>query len=196
LLKDVSLFLGGAMAQAISNLVATYGAWTVAGTVVCAGAAIEMAIRTIADVGALLRRGVDRQAVLKNLSADLGGAIFYGLCAVHILPSTAIIGAAIFTIYSIGACDNQDAYYTSQLIGKPIQWLGDNVVMPVINKIVWPILKTIGEIIGNIIDGIGTIMGNCLRAITLPDNPIWLAVGALGAAVLVVKVVIPALAAF
>lgn len=180
------------MVQAIQEFIETQGAWTVGGMVICAGAAIEMAIRTIVDLGKIIQRGADDR-VLKDLSADLGGMLFYGLCAVNIIPYAAIIGAAVFTIYSISSCENQDAYFASVFIGKPIKWFGDKVAMPFIEKVLWPVIQTIGEIAGKIIKGIGEVMKNILDMIPLPENPVWIGVGAIGVAVLVVKVVLPAL---
>jgi len=151
-----------------------------------------MAIRTILDLGEILRRGRNGRA-LNNLSTDLGGAIFYRCCAVNILPGAAIIGVAIFTIYSISSCDNQDAYFTSSVIGKPINWIGDHVVVLIAFKIIAPVTLAVIEIVLRIFSAIAEVIGNILKAIPLPESPIWIGVGCLGAAVLVVKVVLPAL---
>lgn len=180
------------MAQAIQSLIATHGAWTGGGMAICGTAALEMGVRTIVDLGKIIKGGANDQ-VLKDLSADLGGTIFYGLCSVEVIPGAAIIGAAIFSAYSISSCENRDAYLTSMLLGKPVRWFGDNVFVPGMEKIVWPIIKVIAEIVGQIFNGIAEIMGNILKAIPLPENPIWIGVGAIGAAVVVIKVVLPAL---
>ncbi len=63
-------------------------------------AAAEMALRTLIDFGRLFRTET-RQTGLQDLTADLGGAVFYALAATNILPYSGTIGGLIFLGHSI-----------------------------------------------------------------------------------------------
>src|ERR1700722_13032191 len=91
---------------------------------ICAAAAIEMAIHvpyTISQIPHLADWAL--VSAKYNLSASLGGAIFYGLCGLNIIPRTAAIGAAIFTLYSINTYRQENAYLTSQVIGNSVKFI-------------------------------------------------------------------------
>jgi len=161
-------------------------------TKVCGGlcgiAAAEMAIRTISDLNNIVTgRDGDTEKHNYNLSPNLGGAIFYGLCAANVLPHTALIGSAIFTIYSAAkywscreAERSEHMYVSSILIAAPVDALITKIAWPILRDIAWPIVRTAGE-----------IMGSILKSIPIPNHPIWALVGLLGVAIILGKVVYP-----
>lgn len=69
-----------------------------------------------------------------DISANLGSALFYGMCALNIIPGSAKAAAAIFTVYSLykytavkeemeghqnhNISVRRPIYYTSEIIGR------------------------------------------------------------------------------
>lgn len=128
-----------------------------------ATATLEMAIRAIGNLANL--DGAGR----RDLSANLGGAIFYGACCLNLVPGTRLIGAAIFTTYSLY---KPKAYFTSTAIRTTVEKIGEHVVKPIWEHIVSPVVERIWRVVQAI-----------LQHIRLPEHPIWYAIALLGAAV-------------
>ena len=168
----------------ISNYVSTNYAskFSLGSAIICGGAAIEMALNIFKDINDKAHK---RPNAMKNLSANLGGAIFYGLCAANVISGTAIVGAAIFTIYSLVKCNDADTYLSSRLIGKSIRYIYTEIFSPVVHKIA----KIVGDILKPIFNGIYSV----LKQIHLPEHPIWYGVFLLGGAILAYKFAIPVL---
>lgn len=126
-------------------------------------AATECAIRAIGNLVELIFSDEQKKETGRNdFGANLGGAIFYGMCAAHVIPGSHIIGAAIFTIYSIKKCDTENAYFAAQLIGKPIKAFCEKVLPPVLDKVF-------------------TIAMNLFSTL---NHPVWIGVVTLGVATL------------
>lgn len=185
------------MINNISNYVSVHHASTLTfgSAVICVAASAEMGIRSAIDALKLMgvvEKKKDEDASY-NFSANLGGALFYGLCAANIIPGTAIVGASIFTIYSICVHSStksvEDEYITSKVIGtgadltnRLFSWTWKHIVSPVLDNVVFPVLKKIGEAVTCI-----------LSHISMPEHPIWYALGLLATAIVVVKFALPAL---
>jgi hypothetical protein len=168
-------------------------------TVACGTAGVvvaaEMAIRAIFDGLKLLSNrhpGESLETLQYNFSANLGGAVFYGLCAANILPGTPVIGAAIFAIYSITKDLKEDDYLTTKFLSHTFTLITDALDY-VGTKIIGPILKPIVELLIDVIEKIAEVVLAILRVIPLPEHPVWIATGILVTAIVVVKVALPAL---
>ena len=75
----------------LSNVFNSTSYWTKGSSALCGIVMGEMGIRTIIDI---------TQNKKEDLSADLSGALFYGMCASNIVPGFARLGSLVFIIYS------------------------------------------------------------------------------------------------
>jgi hypothetical protein len=141
---------------------------------ICATATLEMAIETIRGIPRLASKERDDH---ENFGKNLGGAIFYGLCAANIVPYTPLVGAIIFAGYSIFKCEEKDAYVTAKLLGNLLRPPLEHVVLPLgewlIERIILPLAGKIAQVVADI-----------FNLISLPKSPIWF-----GVAFLVVTIV-------
>jgi hypothetical protein len=162
---------------------------TLAAGAICLTAAVEMAFHIPFDISRIHQAGTE--ALLErykyDLSANLGGALFYGLCGLNIIPGTASIGAGIFTLYSVNTFHRQEAYLLSRVIGESLKFVVIEIVEPICRHVLAPILRKIGEIIGPILSAIGHLLVN----MSLPKHPVWIGVLILGAAIATYKLVLP-----
>lgn len=174
-----------------------------------AGIALESTLRLPFDVIEVINSANPKETETHkwNLSADLGGALFYGACALNVIPYSAILGATIFTIYAIARCNKKKdhkPYLMAQLIGKPIrqffpalksalEWSIDKIVIPVF-KLLGKLLNPIGRCISSAVKFAGKVIKPVLNLLTLPRHPIWYALFFLGTAALAYRVGLPALA--
>ncbi|WP_420420595.1 hypothetical protein [Simkania sp.] len=150
------------MTQIVSNFIKTNSYSTLAASSLCAVTACEMAIRTIGDLGNKIS-GSKHEDLDWNLSANLGGAIFYSLCAANLVPGSAKIGALSFSFYSITDFSHcPDRYLTSRII--------DNIF----KEALLPIIERVSELTSLI-----------LSRIPLPVTPVWWAIAALSTAILI-----------
>lgn len=161
----------------------------------CAAPAIESALHAISNIGTLLTtkrenavtfRGypLDKKTDMSyELSKNLGTAIFYGLCAAEVIPYSTPIGATVFTVYTLVRGGDNDAYYTSQILKKPVTLLASGVA--------WPVVKATAKIAGNILLTAAEMAGSILKNIPLPNHPIWVGVVLLGAGGLVYNYSLP-----
>ena len=97
--------------------------------VICALTSIQM-----------LARSIEKNRNFKN---NLGGGVFYGLCATNILPGSAIAGTGIHTVYSLIKGDEEDLL-TSVVLIKTCEITGDYVLIPffeIVDKVAGPIIK-------------------------------------------------------
>ena len=185
------------MINNISNYVSIHHAWNVTfgSAIVCAAASAEMGIRAAIDVLKMMGTIEKKQNedVSYNFSANLGGSLFYGLCAANIIPGTSIVGASIFSIYSVCVYDPkksvEDQYITTKIIGAGadlaktlLNWTWNHIVSPICEHIICPVLRKIFNVVTTI-----------LSYISLPKHPIWYALGALATAIVVAKFALPAL---
>jgi hypothetical protein len=155
---------------------------------VCSSACLEMAILATVNISQINSvSGFALETLKYNLSANLGGAIFYGLSAVNIIPRSAAIGAAIFSIYSVFNFEYEGAYLTSKIIGTTVKFISEKIISPICKHILAPMLRRIGEIAAELISFIGKLIVN----MSLPKHPIWIGVIILGSAIIIHQLVIP-----
>lgn len=131
--------------------------------VICGAACTEMALRAFSGLVEMATTHGEITFLAKEaLSANLGGAVFYGLCASHLLPGSVIVGAAVFTGYSaIKVLGNShDIYVTSKIVGHSFVKLMEHVIMPTAEKVA----KATQFVLDNI---------------PMPHHPIWLGVALL-----------------
>jgi hypothetical protein len=149
------------------------------GGALCALATIEMALRTLRDIPNLSQADAELK---RNFSRNLGGAAFYGLSALNLVPHSAIVGGVIFALYSAVVCDDSESYYASRLVGTPIRWFWDHVVFPLskwaVEDVIVPLTQTIVNCVGRI-----------FSLISLPQEPAWYGVAALVIAIAAYKFV-------
>lgn len=162
--------------------------YTFAAGGICLAAAIEMAILVPFNI-ARISKGARPMFPTHEyqLSANLGGAIFYGLCGLNVIPRTAAIGAGIFTVYSLLEFERKEAYLTSRAIGKTFKFIIETIVSPICEKILVPVLGRISQIGKKLL----TLIGNILVKVPLPHHPVWIGVAILGVAIVIYKFVIP-----
>ena len=159
-----------------------------AGGIICAAAAVEMAILVPYHISQIHHAANGALEPLKyNLSASLGGAIFYGLCALNIIPRTAAVGASIFTLYSISNFQHEGAYLTSRLIGNTVKFITKEILSPICEHVLIPIIRKIAEVASKLIAFIGKLIVN----MALPKHPVWIGVLILGSAIAIYQFVIP-----
>lgn len=168
--------------DALGSYVSIHHAWklTFGSAILCTSATVETAVRGVIDVHKYFTMKTDNREevdkIRKRMSANLGSALFYGICAVNIIPGTALLGAAIFTIYSMFDLNKQydikNDYLLSRVVGYPSLYVFENVVCPVASKI-------------------SAVTQAILQSI--PSNPAWQASGMLLTAIVVVKFALPAL---
>jgi hypothetical protein len=137
------------------------------GAALCGAGAIEMAARIPKDIAI---RDAD------NLSKDLAGALFYGLCAANIVPYTAVAGAALFTVWSIGTLDERHAYKTMQAVDWTLNKVDKHIAMPLVNHVILPLSE---HLIEPLAKTISAIFAAIFSVIQLPENPAWYGVAAL-----------------
>lgn len=119
-----------------------------------------------------------------NLSANLGGAIFYGLCAANPFPGGAALGATIYTIYSF--C-NPSAYFTAGIINDTAHFIHDWMITPFNEKIFEPLGEHVIEpLIKKIAFVFRTTFALMLK-IPLPKHPVWIGIAILVAATCLYK---------
>lgn len=174
----------------VANYISLHHAWklTLGSAILCAAVTVETGVRGIYDIFQLMAyKGEDAQEKEKikyNISANLGSALFYGLCAANVIPGSAMLGAAIFATYSCCVTNSQktikDEYVLSKMIGQPCHWIAEKVVVPVCEKAIFPAVKAIGDVAYKII-----------TSIPLPKHPIWIASAVLLSAIAVTKFALP-----
>jgi hypothetical protein len=153
--------------------------WALGGAALCASGAVEMALRVFKDV---------QEQNADNLSKDLAGALFYGLCAANIVPYTAFLGGAIFTLRTIATYEDKDAYFTMKHYGKVLEAIYDWAIEPLCSHVVRPLSEYAWE---HIISPLARTISNCFaaifRVVKLPENPAWYGVAALIATIAAYK---------
>lgn len=155
---------------------------------VCATAAIEMAVLVPYNISQINQAADGALASYKyDLSANLGGAIFYGLCSLNIIPRTAGIGASIFTLYSLIQFRNPNTYLTSRLIGNSVRWIAEEILSPLCEHVLIPVLRKIRDVSAIVLSYVGKLIIN----MPLPKHPVWIGVAILGTAIAVKTVVMP-----
>lgn len=159
---------------------------TVISGVGCAIVATEMALRALGDLKEMFS-DKPKDTTSYNFSANLGGAIFYGLCATNFIPFTPLIGLSTFVAYSIVthhsthfSLISAERYLCANLISKPVVFTAKEVVWPILNKLVLPALEKIT-----------TVVYNILRKIPLPRHPVWIGVALLVTGIAAIKLVPP-----
>jgi hypothetical protein len=158
---------------------------TIGAGVFCGVVCTEIAIRAIHDGVCLLTTtpAPDALDTLKNnFSANLGSAVFYGLCAVNILPGSAAFGAAIFALYSMGDLKSDD-YLMTKLLNHTY-----TLIINITSPIVTPIVNALSYVVNRISDLVTAIFAR----LGLPEAPIWVATGLLIGAIIAVKFAYPA----
>lgn len=118
--------------------------------VVSALPAIEMALRVFVDFAGMMQHRTDMDGAKfkmhgKNLTADMAGALFYGLLAVNIVPGSAVLGATCFTGYSFYKCYlsqySDESYFTSKALVLGTEFMIRDVIAKPIKAFVTRIIK-------------------------------------------------------
>jgi hypothetical protein len=180
--------------------------------------AIEMAIRTIFDIGMMIEhRNDDDKTIYErhayNLTADLGGAFFYGLLAANVIPMSAVIGGLGFVGYSFVKYffyPKQECYWTTRAIFEwpkwavysiP-KWIIQNIFVPTCKKAwiylakpVWdyalqPLVDAIKEFANFAFEKIQrffTAFSMLLAKVPIRPHPIWRGVAVVVLAIVVYK---------
>jgi hypothetical protein len=134
--------------------------------------AIEMAIRTIVDLGKL---SLDNKGAASKLGKDLGRALFYGIAATNFLPGAGVIASLTFIIHSTfeayereqRGIQNND-YYLSTLVGVSVKTVLDYTIAP--------LCRSLKDLASKLCTVFCKVLGSC------PDifcNQSFAAVGAL-----------------
>lgn len=169
------------IASSIVQNYATVGKAQIACGVFGAAVAVEMAFRAVQNAIAWSKAepgAVDD--VKTDLSANIGGAIFYGVAAANILPGTAVLGAVTFTLYSLFFLDEED-YFLTEVIHK----ITDKVIIPIVDKVC--------DCLNPIITAISDVVTAIFKRIDMPETVVWLPATLLIGTIVVVKVVLPSL---
>jgi hypothetical protein len=164
----------------ISHILPSFRTVSLVSGAVCIPAALEMALRALKDLGSMLSppqpsrlMGApqhDKDAVKRSFSANLGGAVFYGLCATNLIPGTPIVGAVIFAAHSV-LTDGKNSYI-SWAVKELCQRTYNHILVPAWNEVIGPLVRRIYDVIVAI-----------LARISLPRHPIWYGVALLAAAI-------------
>jgi len=94
------------------------------GGVICGLTAAEAALRLIGNIFSPADPAIaDPKETKREISRNLGKAIFYSLCAANIVPGTAFIGASIFACRSIFSSVKADKEsLTAKCFRVPTTW--------------------------------------------------------------------------
>lgn len=147
--------------------------------IICGMASAEMAIRAVGNAWNLYVNG-PTEALKYCFSANLGGAVFYGISALNPIPGVTSIAGTIFSFYSYlhFKFQEKEIYFISEVVGRAV-----NVIVETMSKvfeIVEPILRTIADYSYKIIE-----------MIPLHKHPVWAGVGILLTAIFIMKIVVP-----
>jgi hypothetical protein len=153
----------------INQILPSYRTASMIGTAVAAPVVIEMALRIFKDLYSIATEENNKDAK-RSLSAHMGGAAFYGLCALNLVPGTAIVGAAFFTAHAFMLDDHKEL--TSWAMKKLGTLAYDHVIEPVWTQIVQPVAQRIYNFILTV-----------LEHIHLPRHPVWYGVALLATAI-------------
>ena len=164
---------------AIQSIVQYYPSrWSLGGGVVCAIAAVEMGAWALGDLFKLVT-GKSTAVTTTDLSTNLAGTAFYGLCAANIVPYTPMIGAVLCVFKALLQTDGANTYRFFQLI-HDVGSLIENFVGTLCN---WTIVPLWNHVLEPICNGILAL----LKRIPLPQNPAWIGVALLITAAVVYK---------
>ncbi len=137
--------INGYIEQATGYVLSNYSTKVaLASGALCAVAATEMAVRTLADmVGCITEKNEEVKARhAKNLSRDFFGAALFGMCASNAIPGIAALGALVF----IGnACmnKNEESLVTTKLIAP---------ITPIVKKTVDILINVISNVAKSVFD--------------------------------------------
>ncbi|MCB1106628.1 MAG: hypothetical protein KDK76_00860 [Chlamydiia bacterium] len=118
--------------ELISGVLNSKSYFTKASAALCGIASIEMTVRTVIDLTKLSNTRT-RDEVKAELSADLAGAIFYGILATNYIPGFARGGGMIFVGYSLYSIDDPTTYWSAKVVSYPfkgLRWLIRNFTLP------------------------------------------------------------------
>lgn len=156
---------------------------------ICALAATEMAVRTIANFFQLAQNNnqIEKNQIAENLSRNLFGTALFGMFASNAIPHLSVIGALIFAGNAL-LNNNEDALFVTNFVRvfKPLVSELFNSVRPffkIIGDIVFSIFKTIGKFLSPIL----SFLGSLLNAV-IPKTPEAYAATFLAAAIGIYKV--------
>jgi len=153
----------------ITQILPSYRTASMIGTAVAIPVALEMALRIFKDLHTIATAD-DNKAAKTSLSANIGGAAFYGLCALNLVPGTAIVGAAIFTAHALILDDH--THLTSRVVKEIGTRAYNHVIEPAWTNIVQPVAQRIYDFIVTV-----------LQHIHLPRHPVWYGVALLATAI-------------
>lgn len=160
--------------------------------VLCALVAIESAGRVLQNLfqAATNAPAYQNPTFGDNVGKNLGGAVFFGLCASNTIPRTAALGAFIFFMNAMGKPD-ADALLTTRILHnvRPLASGAGNAA--------WKIIKAVAEAVGHVVKGIFDFVWNVMCAVgsvlnpifkvIIPSSPVTFAATALAIAVIVYK---------
>ena len=164
------------MSHLIQSLGSHYPSLAVAGGAILSGvAAIDMAQRAVRDLGRL-----QEAEGLQDFSANLGGALFYGICAANIVPYTAVLGAVGFSAYSLAFKNDRDMYATSKIWGNFLQTIIDYTFVPLADHVILPLCNWVNDhVLTPLARTIMDVAAAIFKVISLPQHPVWYGVAAL-----------------
>ncbi len=160
----------------VGSYLPTSTQWTQISSVWCGINAAEMGARTI---GSLFSGKTINQ---NDLSKDLSGALFYGLCAVNPIPGAARTAAIISTVYAVFAGSDQNSYFTWQVMHKTVKALCNYVIAPIFTHVIDPCLEAIWKVVKPIFNFIyeaAVVVIRLIGSINIPFNSTWFALGCL-----------------
>ena len=147
--------------------------WALGGAAMCGIVAVEMAFRAIQS---------SWKNEWKGVSENLGGAIFFGLCATNVVPFSTVIGGGGFTLWALLSYPNPDLCMSGKVIAEIFEW----AVKPFWNHGVVPLSKWLwNHIITPVAKTIMALVEKILGIFHLPSHPVWY-----GLAILVIAIVV------
>jgi len=157
--------------NAIQSILQYYPSrWALGGATFCGLAAAEMGIRVVGNLFQMRDARGQRE-----LSENLAGACFYGLCAANLLPGTAVFGGVVCLLQGLLRGNSDNPYYLSRAIFTvaDLTWttlstIADWTIVPLWNYVLFPVLEKIANVARAI-----------LKLIPLPENSTWYVVALL-----------------
>jgi len=156
---------------------------------ICALAATEMAVRTIANFFQLAQNNnqTEKNQIAENLSRNLFGTALFGMFASNAIPHLSVIGALIFAGNAL-VNNNEDALFVTKFVRvfKPVATVLVDAGGDFLYRL-WQLVSGIFEVIGDLLSPVFSFLGNILYAV-IPKTPEAYAATFLAAAIGIYKV--------
>lgn len=163
---------------------------------ICGSAAAEMAILSIFSGIDIIRNGTNETKAY-NLSANMGGAFYYGISSLNPMQGSAALAGLMFSSYSMFMCpiksdpSSNKSFLMTEIVGR-----GLNVTIITLKSVTCDIIKNYFEdFIIPVVKRITTIaipiFNNLFNLIPMPKHVIWIPVVLLVTALVISKVLYP-----